>query len=140
MSTAKELNARLIGIKPGGGAYRVLVVDDETIIRNLVSRVLKSVGFDVVGEAPDGLRGVQMYQEVNPDIVVMDVSMPKMNGLSALKQIMKLDKTAKVVMLTSETEKGLVTEILKAGAAEYIVKPIDRKIIMEKFVNMRMNI
>lgn len=140
MSIAKELNARLIGLNPGRGAYRVLVVDDETIIRNLVSRVLKSVGFDVVGEATDGLRGVQMYKEMNPDIVVMDVSMPNMNGLSALKQIMKLDKTAKVVMLTSETEKGLVTEILKAGAAEYMVKPIDRKIIMEKFVNILMNI
>ncbi len=136
MINSREIHAKMIGVKPGGIPWRVLVVDDETIIRNLMIRVLKSVGFSVVGEAVNGLEAVQKYKELNPEIVTLDVVMPKMDGLTALQEIRKLDDKARVIMLTNENDKDLVTRILKAGAMEYIIKPIDRKIIMEKLVKV----
>jgi two-component system chemotaxis response regulator CheY len=138
MSTSRELHARMIGVKPGGTPWRILVVDDEIIIRNVMVRLLKSVGFNIVGEAANGIEAVRLYNSENPELVTMDVVMPKMDGLTALKQILKLDEKAKVIMLTNETEKELVTSILKAGAKDYIVKPIERKLVMEKLVKVIM--
>jgi two-component system, chemotaxis family, chemotaxis protein CheY len=116
---------------------RVLVVDDEEIVRKLVSQVLKSAGYEVVGEAGDGKRAVDMYKTLRPNLVTMDVEMPYLNGIDALEQILAIDPKAVVVMLTNEKEKYTVAKIIKAGAKDYIVKPIKRQIILEKLRKVR---
>lgn len=116
---------------------RVLVVDDELIVRKLVTQVLKSAGYEIAGEAGDGRRAVEMYRMRRPDIVTLDVQMPIMDGFEALEQIRQADPKAVVVMLTNRMEKELVTRILKAGARDYIIKPIDRKLILAKLRKIR---
>jgi len=116
---------------------KVLVVDDELIVRKLVTQVLKSAGYEIVGEAGDGKRAVEMFRLRRPDIVTMDVQMPIMDGLEALEQILQVYSKAVVVMLTNRQEKELVTKIIKAGAKDYIVKPIDRKLILAKLRKVR---
>ena len=116
---------------------RVLVVDDEIIVRRLVSQVLKSAGYEIVGEAGDGRRAVAMYASLRPDIVTLDVEMPLMDGFGTLEAILKENPRAVVVMLTNQTEKYTVARIIKAGAREYIVKPIKRNLILEKLRRVR---
>ncbi len=116
---------------------RVLVVDDEVIVRRLVSQVLRSAGYEVVGEAENGRRAVELFKAHRPEIVTLDVEMPLMDGFEALTQILHLDQKALVVMLTNQTEKETVTRIIGAGAKDYIVKPIDRKLILAKLRKAR---
>jgi two-component system, chemotaxis family, chemotaxis protein CheY len=116
---------------------RVLVVDDEIIVRRLLSQVLKSAGYEIVGEAGDGSRAVDLYKMLHPDIVTMDVEMPFMDGFAALEQILRVNPKAVVVMLTNQKEKYTVARIIKAGAREYIVKPIKRNLILEKLRRVR---
>jgi two-component system chemotaxis response regulator CheY len=116
---------------------KVLVVDDEIIVRKLLSQVLKSAGYEIAGEAGDGRRAVDLYRMLHPDIVTLDVEMPFMDGFAALEQILRVDPKAVVVMLTNQKEKYTVAKIIKAGAKEYIVKPIDRTRILEKLRMVR---
>jgi two-component system, chemotaxis family, chemotaxis protein CheY len=123
---------KLDGFDARGMQVRVLVVDDETITRKMVIQVLKSQGYDVIGEAENGLEGVQLYKNLKPDLVTMDVRMPRMDGINALEQIKKINPNAKVVMLTAENDKETVMKLLKGGAANYVVKPIERNILLQK--------
>lgn len=116
---------------------RVLVVDDEIIVRKLVSQILKSAGYDVVGEAGDGKRAVEMYKMLRPEIVTLDVEMPYLSGFEALGQILKINPKALVVMLTNVKEKYLVAKIIDAGAQDYIVKPVKRQVILAKLRRLR---
>jgi len=125
------------GLDVKGNPYRVLVVDDEEIVRKLLTQILKSMSYDICGEAVDGVMAVDMYKQLNPDIVTMDLQMPRLSGLEALKKIMALDQEAVVVMLTNVADKDIVVDILKAGAKDYIVKPIKRKLIFAKLVKAR---
>jgi len=111
---------------------RVLVVDDEVIVRKLVSQVLKSAGYEIAGEAGDGKRAVDMFKMLHPDIVTLDIEMPFMDGFAALEQILTINPNALVVMLTNQKEKHLVAKIIKAGAKGYILKPIKRQLILAK--------
>lgn len=120
------------GINKKGKAIRVLVVDDEQITRSLVMQVLKSVGYEIVGQAENGLDGVEQFNMFKPDIVTMDVRMPRMDGIAALKKIKAINKDAVVVMLTAENDSDTVTELLEAGASNYIVKPVKRDLILDK--------
>ena len=120
------------GYNKKGTPIRVLVVDDEQLTRSLIIQVLKSVGFEIVGEAENGLDGVEQFKMFKPDIVTMDVRMPQMDGIGALKKIKEINKDAVVVMLTAENDSETVTELLKSGAANYIVKPVKRDLILEK--------
>jgi two-component system chemotaxis response regulator CheY len=116
---------------------KVLVVDDEIIVRKLVTQVLKSAGYEIAGEAGDGKRALDMYRMRHPDIVTLDVQMPVMDGFQALEQILQADSKALVVMLTNLMDKETVTKIIQAGARDYIVKPIDRKLILAKLRKLR---
>ena len=116
---------------------RVLVVDDEEIVRKLVSQILKSAGYEVAGEAGDGKRAVDLYKMLHPDIVTLDVEMPFMDGFEALRQILKMNSKAVVVMLTNVKEKQVVAKIINAGARDYIIKPIKRQIILAKLREIR---
>lgn len=114
------------GKKKDGSAYRVLMVDDSSTVRKLGSQMLRSEMFEICGEAADGYQAVQMYKELKPDVVTMDVNMPVMNGLESLRQILAHDKDAKVVMVTSEGHRDMVVEAVQLGAKGYVVKPFKK--------------
>ena len=104
-------------------AIRVLVADDARFMRQLIREIIEPEGFDVVGEAADGRAVVEEYTRLHPDLVTMDIVMPKRSGLDALKEILALDPAARVVMVSALGQEALVMEALQAGATDYLVKP-----------------
>lgn len=122
------------GLKSDGSAYRVLVVDDSMFVAKQIGQILTSEGYEIVATAGDGLDGVEKYKELCPnvDLVTMDITMPKMDGITALEQIMAYDKNAKVVMISALGKEELVKKALLLGAKNYIVKPLDRKKVLER--------
>ena len=125
------------GLNEAGEPYRVLVVDDSMFTTKQISQILTSEGFDVVGTAADGQEGVEKYKELYPnvDLVTMDITMPKLDGVAALEQIIEFDKKARVVMISALGKQDLVKKSLLIGAKNYIVKPLDRKKVLERIVN-----
>ena len=124
------------GLRPDGTSYRVLVVDDSMFVAKQLSQILTSAGFEVVATAGNGEEGVEKYKELHPnvDLVTMDITMPKMDGVTALQQIMDFDKNARVVMISALGKNDLVKNSLMIGAKNYIVKPLDRKRVLERIV------
>lgn len=102
---------------------RVLIVDDAMFMRTAVKRILSDAGFEVVGEAENGQIAMTKYSELQPDVVVMDITMPVMDGISAAKGILQNHPAARIVMCTALGQQNLVIEALQAGAKDYIVKP-----------------
>ena len=123
-----------LGINPAGGKYRVLLVDDSMFIRKQLTQILSSEGFEILGQAENGLEGFQMYREFHPDIdlVTMDITMPNLDGISCLEKILKFDKNARVVMISALGKEELVKKALVTGARNYIIKPLDRKKVLER--------
>jgi two-component system chemotaxis response regulator CheY len=126
------------GVKPEGGAYRVLVVDDSMFIAKQLGQIFTSEGFEVAGTAADGAQGVDKYKELYPniDLVTMDITMPVMDGVSALEKILEFDKNAKVIMVSALGKEDVVKKSLLMGAKSYIVKPLDRKKVLERVVSV----
>jgi two-component system chemotaxis response regulator CheY len=104
-------------------SIRVLVADDARFMRQLIREIIEPEGFEVVGEAADGRAAVEEFQKLQPDLVTMDIVMPKRSGIDALREILSLDATAQVAMVSALGQEALVMEALQAGAADYIVKP-----------------
>ncbi|MEZ5101955.1 MAG: response regulator [Thermoleophilia bacterium] len=102
---------------------RVLIVDDAAFMRKMLGDVLQKNGHEVVGEAGNGAEGVQRFQELRPDLTTLDITMPELDGLSALKEIMSFDPAAKVVMCSALGQEAKVLEAIKAGAKDFVVKP-----------------
>lgn len=126
------------GKKGDGGAFRVLVVDDSMFVTKQIGQILTSEGFDIVGTAADGAEGVEKYKELYPsvDLVTMDITMPRMDGITALEKIIEFDKDAKVVMVSALGKQDLVKKSLMLGAKNYIVKPLNRKQVLERVVSV----
>ncbi|MCT4507469.1 MAG: response regulator [Tepidibacter sp.] len=103
---------------------KVLIVDDATFMRNFLFDNMHNLGFEVIGEACDGREAVQKYIKLKPDIVTMDITMPKMNGIEALKEIRKIDVDAKVVMISDIGQHDKIIEAIKSGATDFIIKPV----------------
>ncbi len=122
------------GIKADGSAYRVMIVDDSMFVAKQLGQILTSEGYEVVATAVDGKDGVDKYKELAPniDLVTMDITMPRMDGITALEQIMTFDKQAKVVMVSALGKEELVKKSLLLGAKNYIIKPLDRKKVLER--------
>lgn len=110
---------------------RVLVVDDAMFMRAAVKRILDQAGFDIVGEAENGQIAVHKYNELQPDAVLMDITMPDMDGISATRCILKADPNAKIIMCTALGQQNMVVEALQAGARDYIVKPFQPDRVVE---------
>lgn len=104
-------------------AKRVLVVDDAIFMRNIIKDIFASGGFDVVGEASNGLEAIERYKELKPDLVTMDLVMPFKNGIEATREILKGDVKAVVVMCSALGQESMVMEAIEAGALDFIVKP-----------------
>ncbi len=122
------------GLKDDGSKYRVLVVDDSMFVAKQLTQILSSDGYEIVATAADGKEGVDKYKELCPnvDLVTMDITMPRMDGITALEQIMAFDKNARVVMVSALGKEELVKKSLLTGAKNYIVKPLDRKKVLER--------
>ncbi|HEV7495157.1 MAG TPA: response regulator [Baekduia sp.] len=107
---------------------RVLVVDDAAFMRKMVSDALTGGGHEIVGEAANGAEAVQRFQELRPDIMTLDITMPEKDGLTALREIIAVDPSAKVVMCSALGQESKVLESIKLGAKDFVVKPfqVDR--------------
>jgi two-component system chemotaxis response regulator CheY len=102
---------------------RVLVADDASFMRQMIREIVESEGFEVCGEASDGVEAVDEFRRLQPDVVTMDIVMPLKSGIDAVRGIMALDPTACVVMCSALGQETLVTEAIQAGAKDFIVKP-----------------
>jgi two-component system chemotaxis response regulator CheY len=105
---------------------RLLVVDDAMLMRRMIRDVALEAGWEVVGEAKNGREGVTLFAQLRPDLVTMDVVMPEMGGLEALRMIRGLDPKARVVMVTALDQKQTIEEAIRDGALDFIVKPFER--------------
>jgi two-component system chemotaxis response regulator CheY len=105
---------------------RLLVVDDALLMRKMICEVALEAGWEVAGEARNGAEAVELYERLRPDLVTMDVVMPEMSGLEALRLIRSTDPDAQVVMITALGQKQTLLESIRAGAIDFIVKPFDR--------------
>ena len=101
----------------------VLIVDDAAFMRMMIRDILTKNGLEVIGEAEHGAAAVEKFKELKPDIVTMDITMPEMDGITALKEILAVDSTAKVVMCSAMGQQAMVIEAIQAGAKDFIVKP-----------------
>ena len=105
---------------------RLLIVDDAMLMRTMIRDVAVEAGWEVVGEARNGVEGVEMFEKFRPDLVTMDVVMPEMTGLEALRKIRTIDPEAQVVMVTALDQKQTLLDSIRDGAIDFIVKPFDR--------------
>ena len=115
------------------GARRVLIVDDALIMRKRIKEIAEAAGWQVAGEAKDGEQAVQLYQQEKPDLVTLDIVMPKMDGVSALKQMMADDPQARVVMVSAVNQKRKLAECIQAGAIDFVVKPFEKDSLLSFF-------
>jgi YesN/AraC family two-component response regulator len=104
---------------------RILIVDDSIVMRKNLEVILSNVGHEIVGQATNGKQAVLMYSELKPDLVTMDISMPLMSGVDAVKEITDTDEAAKIIIISALNQKQMVFEALNNGAKHYIIKPID---------------
>ena len=116
--------------------YKVLVVDDAAFMRLAIKNVLEKNGFLVVGDAKNGRKAVEKYIETRPDIVTMDITMPDMTGIDALKKIREIDPDAKVVMISAMGQEKMVKEAILSGAKNFIVKPYKEEHIVRTLLKV----
>ena len=105
---------------------RVLVVDDAVFMRMTIRKMIELEGYEVVGEAGNGVEAVQKYMEAQPDVVMLDITMPEMNGIDALKRIKEFDPKAKVIMCSAMGQQAMVAQAIQSGAKDFIVKPFEK--------------
>ena len=108
-----------------GSMTRVLIVDDAKFMRDKIREILETEDLQVAGEAGNGEEAVLLYQELQPDLVIMDITMPVKNGIEALKDMIQLNPKVKVIMCTAMRQKRIVVEAIEAGAKDFIVKPFE---------------
>jgi two-component system chemotaxis response regulator CheY len=112
-------------------AKRILITDDALFMRVTLKNILTQNGFEVCGEAQNGVEAVNLFKSLKPDLVTMDITMPEMDGLAALKEIRSADPNAKVVMCTAMGQKNMVVEAIQSGAKDFIVKPFQPERVLE---------
>ena len=112
-------------------ANKILIVDDAAFMRMMIKDILSKNGYEIVGEAADGAQAVQLYQDTHPDLVTMDITMPEMDGITALKEIKKVNPQAKVIMCSAMGQQAMVIDAIQAGAKDFIVKPFQADRVLE---------
>ena len=110
---------------------RVLIVDDAAFMRMMIKDILKKGGYEVVGEAEDGVKAVERYKELQPDLVTMDITMPEMDGITAVKEIRKINPDAVIVMCSAMGQQAMVIDAIQAGAKDFVVKPFQPDRVLE---------
>jgi len=112
-------------------AKRVLIVDDAAFMRMLLKDIITKAGFEVVGEAANGVEAVEKFKELKPDVVTMDITMPEMNGIDAIKKIREFAPDAKIIVCSAMGQQAMVVEAIQAGAKDFIVKPFQHSRVIE---------
>ncbi|MED1472543.1 response regulator [Bacillus salipaludis] len=110
---------------------RILIVDDKSLMRNTLKAIFTKTDHVVVGEAENGMEAIQLFKELKPDMVTMDITMPEMSGLEAIKVIRRDFPEAKVIMCSAMGQQKIIMEAIEAGAKDFIVKPFDDCRVME---------
>lgn len=110
---------------------RILVVDDSMFMRGMLRGILEGNGYIVIGEAENGMEALQKYVELKPDLVTMDITMPDMTGLEAVKAIRQIDGNARIIMCSAMGQNAMVMEAIKNGALDFIIKPFKASTVLE---------
>lgn len=110
---------------------RILIVDDAMFMRNTLKMMLKNESYEIVGEAENGIKAIDQFKALKPDIVTMDIHMPDMDGIDALTEIIKLNSKAKVVMISASGDQKHLMEAMRLGAANYIIKPFTEEKVLK---------
>jgi len=116
---------------------RVLIVDDAAFMRLSLRSIVEKCEFEVVGEADTGIKAVQLYKQLKPDFVTMDLTMPELGGVEAIKLIKQIDKDAKIIVISSMGHEILVKEAIVAGAVSFIVKPYKEDFVVKQLLNFK---
>ncbi|WP_066637210.1 response regulator [Desulfolucanica intricata] len=109
----------------------ILIVDDSAFMRKMIKDIVTKHGYEVVGEAENGIAAVDLYKELKPDLVIMNIIMPAMDGLEAVKEIRKIDPHANIIMCSAMGQQVIVMEAIQAGAKDFIVKPFQQDRILQ---------
>lgn len=112
-------------------AKSILICDDAAFMRMMIKDILTKNGYIIAGEAENGIKAVEKYKEVKPDLVLMDITMPELDGIGALKQIKELDPNASVIMCSAMGQQAMVVEAIQSGAKDFIVKPLQADRVLE---------
>ena len=112
-------------------AKRVLIVDDAAFMRMMIKDILSKNGYEVAGEAENGQKAIEMYIELKPDLVTMDITMPEKDGIAAVKEIKQMDSSARIIMCSAMGQQMMVMEAIQAGARDFIVKPFQQERVIQ---------
>lgn len=112
-------------------AKNILICDDAAFMRMMIKDILTKNGYNVAGEAENGVKAIEKYSDVKPDLVLMDITMPEMDGIQALKKIKELDPGASVIMCSAMGQQAMVIESIQSGAKDFIVKPFQADRVIE---------
>ena len=112
-------------------AKNILICDDAAFMRMMIKDILTKNGYNIAGEAENGVKAVEKYQETKPDLVLMDITMPEMDGIQALKAIKAADANALIIMCSAMGQQAMVIESIQAGAKDFIVKPFQADRVLE---------
>jgi len=110
---------------------RILIVDDAAFMRMMLKDILTKNGYEIAGEAENGRRAVELYKELKPDAVTMDITMPEMDGIAAVKEIKKIDPGARIIMCSAMGQQLMVMETIQAGAKDFVVKPFQQERVLQ---------
>lgn len=117
-------------------ATSVLIVDDAVFMRTVLKKMLVEEGYEVAGEASNGAEAIKKASELNPDVVTLDITMPEMDGVTALPEIMKASPESKVIMCSAMGQQPMVVEAIKNGAKDFIVKPFQKARVLQAIENV----
>lgn len=112
-------------------AKNILICDDAAFMRMMIKDILVKNGYNIAGEAENGVKAVEKYLETKPDLVMMDITMPEMDGIQALKKIKATDPSANVIMCSAMGQQAMVIESIQSGAKDFIVKPFQQDRVLE---------
>ena len=112
-------------------AQRIMLVDDASFMRMMLKNILVGSGYEVIGEAENGAKAIEQFKALKPDLVIMDIIMPEMGGIDAVREIVKANPGAKILMCSSMGQQSLVVEAIQAGAKDFIVKPFQPSNVLE---------
>jgi two-component system chemotaxis response regulator CheY len=112
-------------------AVRILIVDDAIFMRKMIGDILRKEGYEICGEAENGIEAIKKYKELSPDLVTMDIIMPDMSGIDAVQEIVGIDSNAKILMVSAMGQQSLVVEAIQKGAKDYVIKPFQPSRVLE---------
>ncbi|MDH4043616.1 MAG: response regulator [Gemmatimonadota bacterium] len=112
-------------------SHTVLVCDDAIFMRTMISDILGGAGYEIVGEAETGVQAIEQYKHLKPDLVTMDIVMPDLGGIEAVREIVKFDPAARILMCSAMGQQALVVEAIQAGARDFVVKPFQPSRVLE---------